>query len=72
MSTNAPKSGDSTASDSMGDLVVRYDLAKMKEEVNQEFTADSASHRLLRQADISKRFKRRRNLRRPKPPENES
>lgn len=45
---------------SMDDMIVRYDLALMKEEVKEDFTAESSSHRLLRQADISKRFKRRR------------
>jgi len=57
---------------SVDDLIVRYDLAAMKEEVKREFTADSGSHRLLRQADISKRFKRRRPTRKSNPTETES
>ncbi|MBT5902959.1 MAG: hypothetical protein HOH58_12720 [Opitutaceae bacterium] len=55
-------------SSSMADMIVRYDLAKMREEIKQDFTPDSGSHRLLNQSDISKRFKRRRAARaKPKP-----
>ncbi|GAB5559177.1 MAG: hypothetical protein SynsKO_08240 [Synoicihabitans sp.] len=42
------------------DMIVRYDLLAMKEEIKREFTPDSGTHRLLDQSDISKRFKRRR------------
>ncbi len=42
------------------DMIVRYDLLAMKEEVRQEFTPDAGTHRLLDQSDISKRFTRRR------------
>lgn len=49
-----------SSSPTMDDMIVRYDLQQMKEEVKSDFTADSGSHRLLRQADISKRFQRRR------------
>lgn len=49
-----------TPSPSMADLIVRYDLAAMREEVKRDFTPDSGTHRLLNQTDISKRFKRRR------------
>lgn len=52
----------------MADMIVRYDLAAMREEIKQDFTPDSGSHRLLNQSDISKRFKRRRAARtKPKP-----
>ncbi len=52
----------------MADMIVRYDLATMREEIKQDFTPDSGSHRLLKQSDISKRFKRRRAaLTKPKP-----
>lgn len=52
----------------MADLIVRYDLAAMREEIKQDFTPDSGSHRLLNQSDISKRFKRRRAAQtKPKP-----
>ncbi|MFX3681402.1 MAG: hypothetical protein ACN6I3_00640 [bacterium] len=57
--TDSPLPAES-ASASMDDMIVRYDLQQMKEEVKNDFTADSGSHRLLRQADISKRFQRRR------------
>lgn len=60
MSVDDPSSGSTKSVTSMDDMIVRYDLAQMKDEVKQDFTADSGSHRLLRQADISKRFKRRR------------
>lgn len=62
----APSEAADDKSQSVGDLLVRYDLAFMKEEVKREFTADSGSNRLLRQSDISKRFKRRRALRKSK------
>ena len=45
--------------DSMTDLIVRYDLEKMKEEVKADFSPEAGSHRLLNQSDISKRFRRR-------------
>jgi|GEM_PF-4128330 len=44
---------------SINDMVVRYDLEKMKEEVKLDFSPEAGSHRLLNQSDISKRFKRR-------------
>lgn len=53
---------------SMADMIVRYDLAAMREEMKKDFTPDSGSHRLLNQTDISKRFKSRRAARtKPKP-----
>tara|TARA_B110000459_G_C16406432_1_gene401013 strand:+ start:526 stop:729 length:204 start_codon:yes stop_codon:yes gene_type:complete len=57
-----------TKSTSMADMVVRYDLAAMQEEIKRDFTPDSGTHRLLNQTDISKRFKRRRVAKaKPKP-----
>ena len=44
----------------MADMIVRYDLVAMKEEVKLDFAPESGAHRLLKQSDISKRFKRRR------------
>lgn len=44
----------------MADMVVRYDLAAMREEIKRDLTPDSGTHRLLNQTDISKRFKPRR------------
>jgi len=66
MSEASPDPPSSEPAKSVGDLLVRYDLAYMKEEVKREFTADSGSNRLLRQSDISKRFNRRRALRKSK------
>jgi hypothetical protein len=43
----------------MADMIVRYDLEKMKEEVKADFSPEAGSHRLLQQADISKRFQRK-------------
>ena len=66
MTESSPDSSPDDSPANMADMIVRYDLAQMKAELKNEFTADSGSHRLLRQADISKRFKRRRPLRKPK------
>lgn len=52
-------SDSSKSLDSMDDLIVRYDLEKMKEEVKTDFSPEAGSHRLLKQSDISKRFRRR-------------
>lgn len=52
-------SDKSSALPSMADMIVRYDLEKMKEEVKLDFSPEAGSHRLLNQSDISKRFRRR-------------
>lgn len=57
-----------TPTPTMADMVVRYDLGAMREEIKRDFTPDSGTHRLLNQTDISKRFKRRRAAKvKPKP-----
>lgn len=60
MSSESPPSDHPDSAANLADMTVRYDLVQMKQEVKDDFTAESSSHRLLRQADISKRFQRRR------------
>ncbi len=40
-------------------LIARYDLAAMVEEVRDDFTPELGSQRLLKQSDISARFRKR-------------
>lgn len=44
---------------SLADTVVRYDLAAMREEVRIDFSPEVGSQRLLKQSEISSRFRKR-------------
>ena len=66
MSADQAAKADDSSGATMDDMIVHYDLVQMKEEVKSDFTSDSSTHRLLRQADISKRFQRRRASRQAK------
>ncbi len=44
---------------SLADLVIRYDLAVMREEVRIDFNPEVGSQRLLKQSEISARFRKK-------------
>lgn len=44
---------------SLADTYVRYDLRVMKEEVRTDFSPEAGSQRLLKQSEISARFRKR-------------
>jgi hypothetical protein len=44
---------------SLADSFVRYDLAAMRAEVKVDFTPEAGSQRLLKQSEISARFRKR-------------
>lgn len=44
---------------SLADSIVRYDLAAMHREVELDFSPELGSQRLLKQSDISARFRKR-------------
>lgn len=44
---------------SLADCYVRYDLRVMKEEVRSDFSPEAGSQRLLKQSEISARFRKR-------------
>ena len=44
---------------SLADLVIRYDLARMREEVRIDFNPEVGSQRLLKQSEISARFRKK-------------
>jgi len=43
---------------SLADCVVRYDLLAMREEVRVDFSPEVGSQRLLKQSEISARFRK--------------
>lgn len=52
---------------SLADTYVRYDLRRMKEEVRADFSPEAGSQRLLKQSEISARFRKRPKTRPAKP-----
>ena len=44
---------------SLADLIVRYDLVAMRAEVQRDFTPEIGSQRLLKQSDITARFRKK-------------
>jgi hypothetical protein len=44
---------------SLADSIVRYDLAAMREEVRVDFSPEVGLQRLLKQSEISARFRKR-------------
>ena len=44
---------------SLADCIVRYDLSAMREEVRGDFSPEVGSQRLLKQSEISARFRKR-------------
>jgi hypothetical protein len=44
---------------SLQDAIVRYDLREMREEVRLDFNPETGSQRLLKQSEISARFRKR-------------
>ncbi len=44
---------------SAADAIVRYDLLRMQEEVRHDFNPEIGSQRLLKQSEISARFRKR-------------
>lgn len=44
---------------SAADAIVRYDLLRMQEEVRLDFSPEMGSQRLLKQSEISARFRKR-------------
>lgn len=44
---------------SLADLVVRYDLLEMQRDVRTDFSPELGSQRLLKQSEISARFRKR-------------
>lgn len=52
---------------SLADSVVRYDLSAMREEVRLDFSPELGSQRLLKQSEITARFRKRPKTK-PSPP----
>jgi len=44
---------------SLADALVRYDLVRMRAEVRADFTPEVGAQRLLKQSEISARFRKR-------------
>ncbi len=44
---------------SVADMIVRYDLEAMRAEVRVDFSPEAGSQRLLKQSEISARFRKR-------------
>ncbi len=44
---------------SLADFIVRYDLAAMQQEVKADFSPEIGSQRLLKQSEISARFRKK-------------
>lgn len=44
---------------SIDELIVRYDLAALIAEVRSDFTPEAGSQRLLKQSDITARFRKK-------------
>lgn len=44
---------------SLADAIVRYDLVRLKAEVRLDFTPEAGAQRLLKQSEISARFRKR-------------
>lgn len=52
---------------SLADTYVRYDLRRMRDEVRNDFSPEAGSQRLLKQSEISARFRKRPRQRSAKP-----
>jgi hypothetical protein len=48
---------------SLADFIIRYDLALMREEVRIDFNPEVGSQRLLKQSEISARFRKKAKVR---------
>lgn len=44
---------------SLADAIVRYDLIALREETRHDFSPEAGSQRLLKQSEISARFRKR-------------
>jgi len=44
---------------SLADSIVKYDLVEMRQEVRVDFSPEAGSQRLLKQSEISARFRKR-------------
>ena len=44
---------------SLADSIVKYDLVEMRQEVKVDFSPEAGSQRLLKQSEISARFRKR-------------
>lgn len=52
-----PDAGDRIPS--LADAIIRYDLIAMRREVRMDFSPEVGSQRLLKQSEISARFRKR-------------
>lgn len=56
------KSGNTRPLPSAADAIVRYDLLQLQEEVRLDFSPEMGSQRLLKQSEISARFRKKTKL----------